>query len=148
MKLLGRFQYCDTAFPATPTVFNGQKVLSTISMDSVTYPQTPIVSMGGTGAIRKIRVETNINVSGSHDYTGTMKFRLFKNGVLSWEGTNLAAGDWDIFTANTTTIPQGTFWYDVNIAFVEADQFSGRLECVTLIGGPLGQKMTLFGTTT
>lgn len=147
MKLLGRFQYADNAFPATPTVFNGQKNLSAVSLQSTTYPQTPIVSMGATGVIRKIRVETNINISGSHDYTGTMRFRLFENGVLIWEGTDLAASDWDIFTANTTTIPQGTLWYDVNIPFVETDQFAGTLLCTTLVGGPLGQKMTLFGTT-
>ena len=147
MKLLGRFQYADAAFPATPTLFNGQKNMSAISLQSTSYPQTPILSMGATGVIQKIRVETNINVSGSPDYSGNMRFRLFKNGLLIWEGTNLDATDWDIFTANTTTIPQGTVWYNVNIPFVETDQFAGILQGISLIGGPLGQKMTLFGTT-
>lgn len=148
MKLLARFQYADAAFPVPPTSYNGQKYMSTINRSSTTYPQAPVNGIGGdSGFIKKIKIETNTNIVGRSEYDGLMEFILFKNNSQIWSSGGLAWADWPKFTANTTTIPQGTLWYDVNLPYVQADEFFGAVGCLAVVGGPLGIRMEVWGTT-
>lgn len=149
MKHLGRFQYADVAFPVGILTFTGTKNFSTVNRSSTSFPQAPISGIGSSGRIQKIKIESNLSTGSAPAYGGTMVFQLYKNNLLAWSSPILGAGGWPAsFIPPTSTFNQGVGWYDVNIPYVQTDEFSCRLQCSSIQFNPLGQLLQIWGTTT
>lgn len=126
---------------AAPFLTTGTMAMGALSAQTLTYPQTPVVAMPA-GTITKIRTEQN----GGAEWTGgTINFRLFKNGVLAWESGALT-------NAAYTNVPgtiqaQRVLWTDVDIPYLQTDNFAAEIVTASITGGPEGQMMHLWGLT-
>lgn len=139
--VVSTIQFLGTFTNAGTFASTGTTAMGSLSSQTLSYPQTPIISMP-SGTITKIRTEQN----GGTEWTGgTINFRLYKNNVLVWETTPLLSSSYTNYNAGVQE--QRWRWNYVTIPYEESDYFSADYVTDSVTGGPEGQMMHLWGLT-
>lgn len=144
LKLLGSWSVQYTGASITTGFFIMTQLFGDTTPNSV---QSSVMRLQPC-TIKKIYLSTN----GATEFSsGTMQWDLWKNAVRTGTATyssgprlpTLAGSNFDYLTDT-----QYAVWDDANIPMGEDDYFTARLTATSVVGGPEGIYMQLWGTTT